>query len=262
MCPRKPRSKTRPCPVINVFLSYDVQHRLSLTPDGALTIRAALPEDAGNYTCLATNDAGTASQSVTLVFTELPRITVLQQVVLVSVGGDAVLECQASGAPPPLIHWYKGELEVGSAPFFHQDPQRGTLQIQGVQEVDAGQYRCVASSSAGTTAGRVTLQVGSAPIFSEAPVDVAASIGENVTLPCVARGFPSPTVTWLRADGTRVPEGTDGYSRIRQLEDGHLSINGVWLDDGGLYVCEVVNQFGRSRTEARVTVTGLGRLCL
>lgn len=33
-----------------------------------LKIRGAVPEDAGNYTCLATNEAGTASQSVTISY--------------------------------------------------------------------------------------------------------------------------------------------------------------------------------------------------
>lgn len=53
-----------------------------------------------------------------------------------------------------------GELEVGSAPFVEQDIHRGTLHIRGVQEVDAGQYSCVASSSAGTSSGTVSLVVG------------------------------------------------------------------------------------------------------
>ncbi|XP_058491292.1 hemicentin-1 [Solea solea] len=239
----------------NMFLTK--QPRLSQNQHGVLTIRAALPEDAGNYTCLATNEAGTASQSVSLTFVELPRITVSQQVVLVSVGGDVTLECQASGVPSPLIHWFKGELEVGSAPFVEQDVHRGTLHIRGIQEVDAGQYRCVASSSAGTSAGTVTLQVGASPLFSEEPVDVAANVGENITLPCVARGFPQPTVSWRRQDGRQILTRTSDHSRTKQLENGHLLIQSVWLDDEGLYICEATNQFGTSTTEARVSVTGL-----
>lgn len=120
---------------------------------------------------------------------EVPRLTVTQPVLLVSVGSDVTLECQATGVPSPLVHWFKGklrtnsvrlydecgdnfvkktstlfvfsgEVEVGSAPFVEQDVHRGTLRIQGVQEVDAGQYNCVASSSAGTSAGTVSLEVG------------------------------------------------------------------------------------------------------
>lgn len=145
-----------------------------------------------------------------------------------------------------------GELEVGSAPFVEQDVHRGTLHIRGVQEVDAGQYSCVASSSAGTSAGTVSLEVGgettvydphkayfsfksslkgksnlpstAGPLFSEAPVDVTASVGENITLPCTARGVPRPTVTWRRQDGRQIPTWTDSYSKTKHLENGHLLI--------------------------------------
>ncbi|XP_054466068.1 hemicentin-1 [Anoplopoma fimbria] len=239
----------------NMFLTN--RPRLSQDQHGVLTIRGALPEDAGDYTCLATNEAGTASQSVSLTFAEMPRITVAQQVVLVSVGGDVTLECQATGIPPPLVHWFKGELEVGSAPFVEQDKNRGTLHIKGVQEVDAGQYSCVASSSAGTSSGTVSLEVGAGPLFSEAPVDVTANVGENITLPCTARGFPQPMVTWRRQDSRQIPTRTDSHSRTMQLESGHLLIQSVWLDDEGLYICEAKNQFGTIKTEVRVGVTGL-----
>lgn len=117
-----------------------------------------------------------------------------QPAMLVSIGGNAILECQATGVPPPLVRWFKGmlrpetvctekrekgnflrlvcsfyvfpdELEVGSAPYVEQDVHHGTLHIRGVQEVDAGQYSCVASSSAGTAAGTVSLQVGGENAF-------------------------------------------------------------------------------------------------
>lgn len=40
---------------------------------------------------------------------EVPRITVTQQTVFASVGGSATLECQATGVPPPLVHWFKSK---------------------------------------------------------------------------------------------------------------------------------------------------------
>ncbi|XP_012721740.2 hemicentin-1 [Fundulus heteroclitus] len=231
--------------------------RFSVSKDGVLSIRAALPEDAGDYICLATNEAGSASQTASLTYAEVPRITVTQQVVLVSAGSDATLECQATGIPPPLVHWFKGELEVGSAPFVEQDVHRGTLQIRGVQEVDAGQYNCVASSSAGTSTGAVMLEVGASPLFSEAPSDVSANVGGDITLPCVARGFPQPTVSWHRKDGRQILARTDSGSRTKQMENGYLLIQNVWLRDEGIYICEAKNRFGTIKAEASVSVTGL-----
>lgn len=55
---------------------------------------------------------------------------------------------------------FPGEFEVGSTLFAGQDIYQGTLHIQGVQKVDSGQYTCVASSSAGTATGTVSLKVG------------------------------------------------------------------------------------------------------
>ncbi|XP_067083733.1 hemicentin-1 [Osmerus mordax] len=239
----------------NLFLSH--RPRLTLTQKGVLTISNAQPQDSGNYTCLATNEAGTSSQSVTLTFAEVPRVVAKLKVVLVAVGGDATLQCLATGAPPPKLHWFKGDLQAGSGPFAEQDDERGVLLIRGAQVMDAGRYRCEARSSAGTSSDTVTLEVGEGPVFHEAPGDITASVGENVTIPCVARGFPLPAVTWRREDGRRVQTRSGSQGGAEQLGMGYLQINSVWLDDEGLYICEAKNQFGTVRTEVSVTVTGL-----
>jgi len=44
-----------------------------------------------------------------VVLSEPPSISVVQQVVMVIAGEDAILECQASGTPLPLIKWQKGK---------------------------------------------------------------------------------------------------------------------------------------------------------
>ncbi|CAL8251670.1 unnamed protein product [Boreogadus saida] len=227
--------------------------RLQLHHNGLLTITDAVPEDAGNYTCLATNEAGTASKSVSLTYSETPRISVAQQVVVVVVGGDATLQCHATGSPPPTFQWFKEGLEVGS----EQDISRGTLRIPGVQEWDGGEYSCVARSSAGTSSARVVLEVGVAPSFSETPVDISASVGEKLTLACAARGHPPPTLTWRRQDGRPIPAKASSPGGSLRPEENNLVIQSVWLDDEGLYTCEAENQFGSIKTEARITVTGL-----
>uniref|UniRef100_A0A8C1LEB7 Hemicentin 2 n=1 Tax=Cyprinus carpio TaxID=7962 RepID=A0A8C1LEB7_CYPCA len=239
----------------NIFLSN--HHRMSISESGTLTVQGAVPEDAGNYTCLATNEAGTASQSVSVSYAEPPSISVAQQVVMVIAGEDASLECQASGTPPPLVKWQKGDLDLGTVPFAEQNVHRGSLRIRGVQELDSGDYTCVASNIAGSASAVVILQVGAAPTFSESPVDIAAGVGDNITLPCIARGFPTPSLTWRRQDGRPIFGKSSGHVGTSQLSSGALQIQSIWVDDEGVYVCEAKNQFGSIKALARVTVTGL-----
>ncbi|KAA0713884.1 Hemicentin-1 Fibulin-6 [Triplophysa tibetana] len=232
-------------------------YEMSISESGTLTIRRAAPVDAGNYTCVATNEAGTASQSVTISFAERPSISLTQQVVMIVAGGDATLECHASGTPPPTVTWQKGDLDLGNMPFVEQDVHHGTLQIRGVQELDAGEYTCVATNTAGSASAVVRLEVGAAPAFSLSPMDVTASVGDNITLSCIARGLPTPSLTWRRQDGRPIFVKSSGHSGTSQLPSGALHIQSVWVDDEAVFVCEAKNQFGSIKTQARVTVTGL-----
>lgn len=45
---------------------------------------------------------------------ERPQIDMYEKKVVVGSGDTANLHCSAKGIPPPEIHWFKGELEVGS----------------------------------------------------------------------------------------------------------------------------------------------------
>ncbi|KAL0979469.1 hypothetical protein UPYG_G00185480 [Umbra pygmaea] len=239
----------------NIFLSN--RPRMSMSKHGGLTIRDAHPEDAGNYTCLATNEAGSAKQTVFLNYAEEPHIRVVKEAVMVAVGGDATLECHATGVPPPLVKWYKGDLQLDSLHFSKLDMNHGKLQIREVQEMDAGEYSCLARNPAGSSSATVILEVGAAPTFSKTPVDMTADVGANVTLPCVARGLPVPTVTWHREDGRPISTKAGVNGGSVQLETGHLLIHSVWLEDEGIYTCEAKNEFGTVRTAARVSVSGL-----
>uniref|UniRef100_A0AAZ3Q4V4 Ig-like domain-containing protein n=1 Tax=Oncorhynchus tshawytscha TaxID=74940 RepID=A0AAZ3Q4V4_ONCTS len=113
----------------NMFLPNRISNH------GVLTIRDALPEDAGNYTCLATNEAGTATQTVSLNYAEEPSIWVVKQVVMVAVGGDATLECRATGVPLPLVKWSKGKTLItcvffaNMAPLFSETPVDMTVDV-------------------------------------------------------------------------------------------------------------------------------------
>lgn len=53
-----------------------------------------------------------------------------------------------------------GDLELRPSTFLIIDPPLGLLKIQETQDLDAGDYMCVAVNDAGRAAGKITLDVG------------------------------------------------------------------------------------------------------
>ncbi|XP_069772736.1 hemicentin-1-like [Narcine bancroftii] len=239
----------------NAFVIGD--GRPSISEHGTLIFKDAVLSDAGSYICLASNMVGTTQKEATLKYIERPTIAAVTPMVLAVITEVALLECQATGIPQPEVKWYKGDLEMSLAPFAEVDPFRGTMMIMDVQEMDAGEYTCVGTNEAGTSAAVVKLDVGSPPLFSEAPSDVSVAIGKNVTLRCSSEGYPTPQITWQRLDGQPIFTKSDSMSLVHQLESGSLFIENVWLDDDAKYVCEAWNQFGVIRAEMALTITGL-----
>ncbi|XP_035392059.1 hemicentin-1 [Electrophorus electricus] len=247
-------------PAPRVFWSHGSKlltshRRTTVTQTGTLVIRDAAPEDAGNYTCRAANDVGTAAQSAVLTYAEVPSVSLAQRVVTALIGADAALECSATGTPPPLLTWRKGRLELRLELITEQDLQRGVLRVPSVQEQDGGEYTCEASNTAGSTSATALLKVGAAPVFFQSPQDVTANVGDNVTLPCAAHGTPPPSLMWRRQDDREVPR--ESSNPVASLSSAPFHIPSVWVDDEGVYVCEAKNQFGSITAQARLSVSGL-----
>uniref|UniRef100_A0A8C5QBV6 Hemicentin 2 n=1 Tax=Leptobrachium leishanense TaxID=445787 RepID=A0A8C5QBV6_9ANUR len=171
--------------------------RYTITEDHTLVIKDASPEDAGNYSCVASNDLGTDEQSVTITYMERPKAAAVKATMQVPVGEDAVLECTTEGLPPPLIVWYKGDHEL-AGPLGGSGNRH--LRLQGVKEEDAGEYTCVASNEAGASSDVIYVEVGTPPQFTDFPLDLEVEIGESILLTCSAEGNPAAQVTWAKQD--------------------------------------------------------------
>ncbi|XP_055275069.1 hemicentin-1 isoform X4 [Moschus berezovskii] len=232
-------------------------HRYRMTSEGYLFIKNAVPKDAGIYGCLASNSAGMDKQTSTLRYIEAPKLIVVQSELLVALGDTTVMECKTSGVPPPQVKWFKGDLELKPSTFLIIDPLLGLLKIQETQDLDAGDYTCVAVNDAGRATGRITLDVGSPPVFIQEPTDVSVEIGSNVTLPCYVQGYPEPKIKWRRLDNMPIFSRPFSVSSISQLRTGDLFISNLWASDKGTYICEAENQFGKIQSQTTVTVTGL-----
>ncbi|XP_061739556.1 hemicentin-1 [Nerophis ophidion] len=238
----------------DMFITTSNRHRM--TPDGTLTIKNIVKMDGGIYGCLASNQAGTHSMVSIITYIESPVVKVAADDLLIGIGETTVMACSASGIPHPEIWWYKGDVQFHTTQSVDVDALAGTLTIKNTQEVDAGDYTCVAVNIAGTSSGKVMLDVGAAPKFTQEPLDTAVDIGFNVTLPCQAQGHPEPQVTWRRQDGVPLFHTHHKHSTITQSRGG-LHITNLWVEDEAEYVCEAFNHFGKIQTQASITVTGL-----
>ncbi|VTJ68807.1 Hypothetical predicted protein [Marmota monax] len=225
--------------------------RIQVDTQGTLIIRGLAPEDAGNYSCQATNEVGRDEETVTLYYTEPPSISAVNAVVLAAVGDEAVLECKASGVPSPRVIWYRGGLEMILAP---EASSSGRLRIPAARERDAGVYTCRAVNELGGASAEIQLEVGHAPRVTELPQEVTVELGRSVFLTCRATGRPPPTVTWRRGDGQ--PLGPRRGSKNGQWDSGVLFFESAAPEDQAPYVCEAWNVFGKVQAETRLSVTG------
>ncbi|CAH1154339.1 unnamed protein product [Phaedon cochleariae] len=74
---------------------------------------------------------------------------------------------------------------------------------------------------------------------------------EDVTLPCLAVGVPTPVITWTIKG---VKFSTNSNDRIRQHPDGSLFIRDITRTDAGEYSCRVENDYGQDSVTHRLIV--------
>lgn len=228
---------------------------------GQLVVDSKSRWQEGVYQCIANGSSGAMlSRSVSVSRPNLADFdsNLPNRNITVTDGNTAVIPCATPKGIPPIIT----EFEKNSHSFLltsrHLTLPSGNLQIANVTPGDDGEYRCVAVNPL-TLERRlapnvIRLKVSgsgnrSQPRFSWTPeshVDVVR--GQNLTIECVAEGWPVPKVTWKRYGG-ELPEGR------HEVVWGNLVINNVEKLDEGTYICRAeVNGSQRQENVAFVDV--------
>ncbi|GAB1285527.1 Hemicentin-1 [Apodemus speciosus] len=212
--------------------------RQRILTSGALQIAFAQPEDAGQYTCMAANMAGSSSVSTTLTVHVPPRIQSTEVHYTVNENSQAVLPCIADGIPTPAIHWEKDGVLIANLLGKYTAQPYGELILENAVLEDSGTYTCVAHNAAGEDTHTVTLTVHALPTFTELPGDLSLNKGEQLRLSCKAVGVPLPKLTWT-FNNNIIPAHFDSIN-------GHseLVIEKVSKEDSGTYVCTAENSVG------------------
>ncbi|XP_073678802.1 basement membrane-specific heparan sulfate proteoglycan core protein-like [Garra rufa] len=212
--------------------------------DGVLRIENLAQSNEGIYTCRATSLFGQAQDSGKLTIQALPKvmINVRTSVQTVMVGNSVEFECHAVGDPEPTVRWSK----VGGSLPDHVEIRGNILRIDHVVESDSGQYRCTATNNVGSEYNQVVLNIQSLPQISAQPESKEVTVGSDAILPCIASGYPVPTITWSKVENELPP-------KCRQ--DGHvLTVPGVSHSDAGTYVCTAANKQGKVEAFTRLLV--------
>ncbi|XP_067017564.1 uncharacterized protein [Acropora muricata] len=146
-------------------LSSQLPQRRVRYNNSALQISQVRKEDSDTFTCSAKNLLGKAEKNTMLVVVSLPRFTSKPPSKIASMLSSTVrLNCSATGEPQPIISWRKqgGQLPVGRSQQIN-----GALVITNLQQSDAGNYICTATSASVFDVEAVTtLEIQKAALIS------------------------------------------------------------------------------------------------
>ncbi|XP_062989129.1 myopalladin isoform X2 [Elgaria multicarinata webbii] len=148
----------------------DTTHKMLVRETGvhSLLIDPLTQNDAGIYTCLATNKTGQNSISLELSVVEkevkkAPVILEKLQNCGVPEGHPVRLECRVIGMPPPIFYWKKDNETIPpnrERMSMHQDATGYVcLLIQPSKKVDAGWYTLSAKNEAGIVSCTARLDI-------------------------------------------------------------------------------------------------------
>ncbi|KAB5517168.1 hypothetical protein PHYPO_G00186550 [Pangasianodon hypophthalmus] len=225
----------------------DTTGAYTILSSGELVLENAQPEDAGSYTCVATNTVGQDSQTIDLSVHTHPAFTEMLGDMALNKGERLLLACGATGIPPPKITWAFNN-NIIPAHYNHLNGQ-SELVIERVSKDDAGTYSCVAENRVGSIKSLGFVYVKEPPIIDgDVHSNHIEPLGGNAILDCEVRGDPLPTIHWSKK-GINVRSS----SRIHQLDNGSLAIYGTVSEDAGSYVCVATNDAGV--VERTVTLT-------
>ncbi|KAK3087485.1 hypothetical protein FSP39_006555 [Pinctada imbricata] len=218
-------------------------YRIRKSISGWLFVLYTTLDDAGVYTCIASNDAGSDTMDITLTVQVPPSIEKRNEILTGTLGSTFEIRCNATGVPMPQFDWLVNGRQISPGGRFRMDS--GSLFITDLKAEDTGTYTCTASNILGSDSMSRTLRVPVPPVIIEAPRSQEVVISGRIRLQCRADGTPTPTITWTR-------NGENIRSRFSINGISELVIPSAAKGDAGLYTCVAENNAGVDTASATV----------
>ncbi|XP_005390190.1 PREDICTED: inactive tyrosine-protein kinase 7 isoform X2 [Chinchilla lanigera] len=203
--------------------------------------------DTGVYTCHAANLAGQRRQNINITVATVPTWLKKPQDSQLEEGKPGYLHCLTQATPKPTVIWYRNQMLILEDSRFEVS-KNGTLRINSVEVYDGTWYRCVSSTPAGSIEAQARVQVLEKLKFTPPPQPLQCmEFDKEATVPCSATGREKPTIKWVRADGSSLPEWVTDNA-------GTLHFARVTRDDAGNYTC-IASNGPQGQIQAHVQLT-------
>ncbi|GFU50491.1 titin [Nephila pilipes] len=216
-------------------------------------------KDSGNYTCTATNSAGTDHFTTNLIVKAHPRWILQPHNIITTLGSSISTQCYASGSPSPIIKWTKinHKSESGSIrPKYLNETTKGnaTFQISSVTSDDAGVYECEADNGIPPSIkSNFTVIIRDIPKIKKFSFEENIKQGDVVSVTCLATSVVKPVKFQWNKDGQPIIN-----SKNSRVEDGTsfsvLLFDSVELSDFGNYTCIAQNIDGTDSFTVELSV--------
>jgi hypothetical protein len=194
--------------------------------------------NAGSYTVVVTNVAGSVTSAVaTLAFNIPPTITAQPQSQTATQGLNATFSVAASGTAPLSYQWsFNGLARSGAT--------NSALALTSVQTNDAGNYSVRVTNLYGSIiSSNATLTVYTPPVITSQPQSQGVPQHGTVSFSVVASSTSPITYQWY-LNGTKMGAGSTGST---------LTVANAGTGDAGNYTAVLVNS-GGSVTSAVATL--------
>ncbi|XP_048084666.1 MAM domain-containing glycosylphosphatidylinositol anchor protein 2 isoform X3 [Alosa alosa] len=264
-----------PTPTLTWVRNAEGLPKKSVLNGGTLTLPAITTEEAGVYSCVASNNVGNpAKKSTNIIVRALKKgrfwITPdpYHNDDNIQIGREVKISCQVEATPPDELQfsWLKNGRPLRSSErmvITQTDPDvaPGTtnLDIIDLKFTDFGTYTCMASLRNGgipeisidvnisstTVPPNLTVPRGKSPLVTQE--------GDTVELQCLVSGKPKPIILWSRAD--KEAPMPDGSLQVESY-DGVLRVVNVSREMSGQYRCQT-SQYNGFNVKPREAIVEL-----
>ncbi|GAB6021000.1 Down syndrome cell adhesion molecule-like protein 1, variant 3 [Chamberlinius hualienensis] len=249
-----------------ITTSFGVNVRSVDTYTSILTIDSVQRKHQGNYSCVASNKAASASHTASLVVNVPPKIVPFEfkEEQLVE-GLMARVSCIVSRGDLPLdFYWEKSGVVIEPGSLKMQiksfDEHSSILSIPSVSTQHNGIYTCVVKNDVGMARHSAQLVVKVPPRWIQRPQDTTVVRDSSVIFHCSVDGFPQPEIIWTFS---KDPNDPDKASVLKDNNNNHIYSNGSVLirrvteETEGFYYCDASNGIGRglsAKIELKINV--------